>query len=121
TSNLPELFPRHLNIPYFSAYDPREQLRNLQHVLFVSSKFQSAPRPPVRVLKRHRCERANILDGDLLERFFRIERQRQRASQNLLAVKVSPILHKKSRTQNREAQPRLVNMLLDLPLALEVR
>ena len=73
------------------------------------------------VLERHRSERADVLDGDLLQAGLGVQGQGQRAVQYRLAqVMLYQFCMKNAGRKYRVGQPALVNMLLDLPLALEM-
>src|SRR5215203_7568384 len=115
-----ELVPGHLVVANLSPYDAAERIGYLGHTLFVPGKIYLSPDPTIRVLKGSGGEGPYVLYGHLLERFVRIKRLSQGAPEDHLARPL-PVLHEAGGPEDRVRKPDLAHMLLDLPLALEVR
>src|SRR5215208_340414 len=115
-----ELVPGHLVVANFSPYDAAKGLGYLRHGWLVSGKIYLSPDPAVRVLKGYGGEGPYVLHGHLLQRLVRVERLSQSALKDHLAHHL-PVLHEKYRAQDRVAEVEFAHMVLDFPLALEVR
>src|SRR5215204_7700595 len=92
----------------------------LRHGWLVSGKIYLSPDPAVRVLKGYGGEGPYVLHGHLLERLVRVEWLSQSAPKDHPAHHL-PVLHQKYRAQDRVAEVEFAHMVLDFPLALEVR
>src|SRR5215203_3519368 len=115
-----ELVPGHLVVANLSPYDAAERFGYLGHTLFVPGKIYLSPDPTIRVLKGSGCKGPYVLYGHLLERFVRIIRLSQGASEDHLARPL-PVLHEGGGPEDRVRKPDLAHMILYFPLALEVR
>ena len=120
THLLLKLVPRYLVVVNFSPYDAAKGLGYLGHGLLVSGKIYLSPDPLLGMLKGYGCKGPYVLCGYLLERLVRIERLGQGAPKNHLAHPL-PVLHKEDRAQDCVGKITLTYMLLDFPLAVEVR
>src|SRR5690606_4657084 len=70
--------------------------------------------------KRDRGERANVVYRDLLEAAVGRERSGERAGEDGVPH-ARPVLHEEDRPEDGVRQVQLADVLLDAPLALEVR
>src|SRR5215210_2753543 len=115
-----ELVPGRLEAIDLVSDHARKRSGYLGHCHLVPREVYLAPDPAVRVLEGHGGEDADVVGVDHLEGLVRIERLGERAAEDQLPH-VLPVLHKEDRTQYRVRYATAAHVLLDLPLALEVR
>src|SRR5215207_3733034 len=120
THLLLKLVPGHLVVVDLPPYNATEGLSYLGHSLFVSGNVYLSPDPRVRILKGYGGEGSNVLDGHMLERLVRVQRLSQGTPEDLLTHHL-PVLHEEDRTEDRVRKIERAQMLLDFPLAVEVR
>src|SRR5215210_1015487 len=115
-----ELLPGHLEVIDLASDHPRKRVGYLGHGHLIPREVYLASDPAVRVLEGHGGEDADVVGIDHLEGLVGVQRLREHTAEDRLPH-VLPVLHEEDRPQYRVRYAAAAHVLLNLPLALEVR